>query len=69
MSEGRTWLEMRSFEAKRGSLMHESGVTQVMVFCIAFTHPDTDDVLGVEFVFDLEQADEIVDAIQQAVTA
>lgn len=69
MSGGRTWLEMRSFEAKRGSLMHESGVTQVMVFCIAFTHPETDDVLGVEFVFDLEQVDEIVDTIEQAAAA
>lgn len=69
MSEGRTWLEMRSFEAKRGAMMHESGVTQVMVFCIGFTHPETDDVLGVEFVFDLEQVDEIVDTIEQAAAA
>lgn len=69
MSEGRTWLEMRSFEANRGTLMHESGVTQVMVFRIRFTHPDTDEVLGVEFVFDLAQVDEIVDTIEQAATA
>lgn len=68
MTDSQHWLEMRSFEANRGTLMHESGVTQVMVFCIRFTHPDTDEVLGVEFVFDLEQTDEIVDAIQQAVT-
>lgn len=69
MITSRPWLEMRSFEANRGTLMHESGVTQVMVFRIRFTHPDTDEVLGVEFVFDLEQTDEIVDAIQQAATA
>lgn len=69
MSEGRTWLEMRSFEANRGTLMHESGVTQVMVFCVGFTYPDTDEVLGVQFVFDLKQVDEIVDSITQAAAA
>lgn len=69
MTASRQWLEMRTFEAKRGALMHESGVTQVMVFCIGFTHPETDQVLGVEFVFDLEQADEIIDTIEQAAAA
>lgn len=66
MTMSTSWLEMRSLEAQRGTLMDETGVTHVMVLAIGFTHPHTGEVMGVEFVFDHAQAQEIADAISEA---